>query len=378
MSLLRPRAARWAALATAALLAACDASGNPFQPREKGNPTGVEDVTPPTVEIVLPNAETRAIAVADSLFVRTHVADAGALAGLLLEAFAVRGNPDLGTAVRVDRFASKTVDFTQLGRVVRDTTIDRYLLATPDTAQESDVYVVVTALDTAGNFRADTTRVNIGGPRVQILAPAPGSEFRGGTQVPVHVVAEDPRELINSVRVRGSGAFTFDLQIPVSPARARLDTTLVVPVPNAATGTLRIDASTVSGSNQSGVAIPVEVVILPAAADNLAPRVTFATLVPARMELDDSIAVTVSAVDETRVDSIGVTVLAFLRTAGGRTALPTRLGAGAVASGIFRFGLDHLGLSQLDTAQLELEITAWARDAAGNCGAATAPNNPQS
>ncbi|HEU0014413.1 MAG TPA: hypothetical protein VFQ45_12055 [Longimicrobium sp.] len=379
MSLLRPRAARRAALATLALLlAACDATGNPFQPKGKKTTGGGEDVTPPTVDIVLPNAETSSIAVGDSLFIRANVADGTALAGLQLEAYAVRGNPDLGTAVKVSRFASKVVNLTTAGRAVRDTTIDRYLIATSDTAQETGIYVVVTAVDTAGNSRADTVRVNIGGPRVQVAAPAQGAEFRGGTQVPIQVVAEDPHEMINSVRVRGSGAFTFDITVPVSPARTRLDTTLVVPVPNGATGTLRIDASTVSGANQTGVAIPVEVAILPAAADNLAPRVTFSTSVPARMELDDTLTVTVSAVDETRVDSIGVTVLAFLRTAGGgRTALPSRVGLGNVSSGVFRFGLDHLGLSVLDTAAVELEITAWADDPAGNCGAATTPNNPQ-
>ncbi|HEX8450510.1 MAG TPA: hypothetical protein VF647_00370, partial [Longimicrobium sp.] len=42
-----------------------------------------------------------------------------------------------------------------------------------------------------------------------------------------------------------------------------------------------------------------------------------------------------------------------------------------------RIPLGQLGLSPADTVTLSVEVTAWAVDAAGNCGAATSPGTPQ-
>jgi hypothetical protein len=95
------------------------------------------------------------------------------------------------------------------------------------------------------------------------------------------------------------------------------------------------------------------------------------------VEQADSFSVTVTAVDETRVDSVGVTVLAIRRSTPTPDTLRVYVGRGAVTGGTFRFGYAALGLSALDTASVDLEVTAWARDPAGNCGAATTPNSPQ-
>ena len=381
MNLIRGRAALLAVLIGAASLAACDSSGNPFRPDpgENGGENGGNaqaDSTPPTVELRFPNSETPTIAVGDSLFVQARATDGVALGEVKFEAYAVRGDASLGTDERVDRFETKVVNLRSSTRTVRDTTVSRFLYATADTLPEGGIFVVATATDTAGNARADTFQVAIGGPRVSITSLPPGQDPSGGGLLTLRVQASDPRDLLNSVTVQGTGAFAFTRTITMAPARAELDTTLVIPIPNNATGTLRITATAITGSNQNGVALPLELEVQPAAQDVTAPRVTFSTDIPLRVEQQDSFSVTVSGADENRVDSVGVTVLAIRRGADVDT-LRVYVGKGAVTGGTFRFGYAALGLSPLDSATVELEVTAWAKDPAGNCGAATSPSTPQ-
>jgi hypothetical protein len=380
---IRGRAAAMAALLATALLAACDSSGNPFKvdPGQTGGGGGpgtpAADSTAPTVNIVLPSATTPTIAVGDSLFVQARVADAGGLGSVTMEGFSVRGNPELGTDRRIVRWAAKTVDLTQTGRAVTDTVVSRFLYATADSIAEAGVFVVVTAKDKAGNSSADTFRVAIGGPRVSVLQVNPAEPVRGGSSLTLRIQASDPRDLLNSVTVQGSGAFTFQRTFSFTPARAEFDTTIVIPVPQTGVGTLRVTGSTVSGSNQTGTSLPFDVRIDPANQDATAPRVTFQTTIGQRVEQADSFSVSVSAVDETRVDSVGVTVLAIRRSTARPDTLRVFVGRGAVTGGTFRFAFDALGLSSVDTATVDLEVTAWATDPAGNCGAATTPNSPQ-
>lgn len=382
MNLIRGRAAVLAALVATSLLAACDNAGNPFRPEPGPGPgpgpeTPVADSVRPTVTIVLPNATTRTIAVGDSLFVQTRVQDAGVLDSVVIEGFAVRGDPNLGTDRRVDRWDRKTVDLYGAGRVVRDTTLNRFLLATSDTVSESDVFVVVTAVDTTGNAAADTFQVAIGGPKVSVLQENPADPVKGGSQLTLRVTAADSRDQLQSVTVSGSGAFTFQRVLSFTPAREQVDTTLVIPVPQQAVGDLVVTGSTLSGSNQTGTSVPFTVRVQPADQDATAPRVRFQTTIPERVEQGDEFSVTVTGTDETRVDSVGVTVLAIRRRGGTSETLRVYVGAGAVAGGTFRFGFDQLGLSTTDTATVDLEVTAWAKDPSGNCGTATTPNTPQ-
>jgi hypothetical protein len=376
-----PRGAALAALATVLLLSACDSSDNPFRPTPPGGGgnEGQADVTPPTVDILLPGTSTPTIAVGDSLFVQARVRDAAGLDSVLIEGYSVRGDPALGTAVRVNRWTPKSVDLFVPGatRAVTDTTLSRFLYATPDTLPEGSVFVVVTAVDTAGLAQADTFQVAVGGPRLSVTQVNPQQEVRGGSQLTLRLQASDSRDMLNSVRVQGAGAFAFQLNFPFTPARAEFDTTVVIPVPQSAVGALQVTGTAVSGSNQNGAAVPVTITIGPAQTDVTPPRVTFSTSISQRVEQADSFAVTVSAVDETRVDSVGVTVLAIRRTPAASDTLRLYVGRGQGTGATFRFGYAALGLSATDTASVDLEVTAWARDPAGNCGAATTTNSPQ-
>jgi len=375
----RTRAALAAALAAAALFAACDNSGNPFTPGGPtngggGTPAGA-DSTRPSVTIVRPDTATDNVAVGDSLFVRARVTDNTALASVKIESFAIRGNPTLGTAVRVERFTSKTVDLTAEGRAVRDTTIDRFLYATADTLTEDGVFVVVTARDTADNTRADTFQVVLGGPRISVLPTDP--QPLAGTQVTLRVQASDPHDRLSSVLVTGSGAFAFERRIQFATARAEFDTTLVIPIPLEARGDLRIAGTTVSGSNVTGAAAPVTVVVRPPVADVSPPSATFQLDIPTRVEQQDSFSVQVTGLDENRVDSVGVTVLAIRRDAPVPDTVRVYAGRGAVQSGTFRFAFADMGLDPFEALAVDLEISAWARDVQGNCGAAVRENTAQ-
>ncbi|HET7230400.1 MAG TPA: hypothetical protein VFJ16_10390 [Longimicrobium sp.] len=381
----RPLARPFAAflLVSAALgAAACDGS-NLFTPGTGGGGggggggNGSADAIPPSVVLAFPDSAGSSIAVGDSVYVKAKATDNVRLDSVVFTGYAMRGDPNLGTQTRVERFGRKSVVLKGLSPAVRDTTLQRYLVATSDRTSESGVYVVVTAYDSTGATGADTARVNLGGPRVTLLSPvAPDTAFRGGSQFAARVQAVDSVDLIRTVRLRGSGAFAFDTTLTLAQPRAVVDSTLVIPIPNV-TGTETLQLTATSGANLPGASRPVTLAITAPVPDTTAPRVTFDATIPARVEADDSIRVSVQAVDETRVDSVGVTVLAIVR---GATKLDTvavltrKVKAGADSTW---FALTGVPLTGLDTLTLRLDVTAWAKDPAGNCGASVSPNSSQ-
>jgi YVTN family beta-propeller protein len=369
-------------LAAAALLSACD-GGNGFKnPVGSGSGNGgggnggaaASDTTAPTLTIEFPR-DSAVVAIGDSVFVQVRVADNQRLGSLLLAGFSVRGDRSLGTDSVVARYGTKSVNLAQMTR--RDTTITRYLIATADSTPERRVMVVATARDSAGNSRVDTAFVNIGGPRVQIAAPAQNDSFPSAGVMPVRVVAEDVNDLIRTVVVRMTGAFAREIVIPVAVPRAKVDTTVSVAVPSA-TGALTIEAVATSGSNIQATSRPVAVRITAPVADRTAPQVTFNADTVSRRQGGDTVRVFVLATDETAVDSVGATLRVRYRDpATGATTerfLTARQRASQAEIGI---PLGQLGLSPADTVTLSVEVTAWAVDAAGNCGAATSPGTPQ-
>lgn len=380
MNLLRSRAALVAALVSAALAAACDGSGNPFvvKPDPTGPGTGTPaaaDSTRPGVTILLPDTVTDNVAVGDSVFVRARVTDNVAVEEVTIEGYAIRGSPTLGTATRVDRFGTKTVALRAEGRMVRDTTIDRFLIATGDTVPEGGVFVVVTARDTADLVSSDTVRVSLGGPRISVATSA--TEYFAGTPLTVTVSASDPRDLLSSVTVNLTGGMTVSHVIQFPAARASLDTTLVFPIPVAARGQVRVSATTTSGANLVGVAAPVTVALKEPELDRTPPKTTLQLGLVERVEQQDSFTVQVTGVDENGVDSVGVTVLAIRRDLPAPDTLRVFVGRGRATSAGFRFAFADLGLDPYQTFEVDFEITGWTRDVQGNCGAATRENAPQ-
>ncbi|MDB4947581.1 MAG: hypothetical protein JWM27_230 [Gemmatimonadetes bacterium] len=335
------------------------------------------NVQKPTVRITFP-ADSATVAIGDSLFTQFRVTDGLGVAGVRVEGFVLRGDPSLGTQTRVSRFVTKTIDLTGVGHAVRDTTLTRYLLSAADSVPEHGVLLVVTATNASGQVSADTVAVNIGGPRVTLVSPLQGATFAAGTSIPVHLTAADRFDLVSSVRVRATGAFTADTTLTLRIPAATVDTTILLLVPASASGAATLDATTTSGARIVGQARPVGIIISATSVDRTPPRVSFSVATQPRAEVTDSFGVTVTGTDETRVDSVGTTVKVSYRNAAGHDTVATLSQRVAASTGTFKFALASLGLSTLDTASVTIDVTAFAKDGAANCGAAVTPNSVQS
>lgn len=340
----------------------------------KNSPTagngGSGNSAAPGVDIQDPAAYRR-VAVQDSLLVRVRVSDTDAITGVELSGFALRGNPELGTGTTVAKFETKRIDFSA-DLQVTDTIVARFLLATPDTLSDDSVFVVARAFDAGGNSAADTTVIAIGGPRVQIMAPAPSANVRAGTNMVVDLRASDANSRIHMIRVRSTGALTFDSTLVIDPAAANVERSVVFSVPESASGAAELSASAVTISNDSASSAPVGVNVVPPMQDTQPPVLRFSVDAPARAELNDSVYVTVEATDSTQVAEVGLTILPIHRLATSTDTLTTLRLTSAGRKGSFAFGLDQLGMPvPTDTSTLRIEVTAFASDTAGNCGSAT-------
>ncbi|HEX8241948.1 MAG TPA: hypothetical protein VF541_00585 [Longimicrobium sp.] len=382
----RPAASLIALLAAGLALAACEGTNAFSTPPGSGNGNGngngggQTDATAPTVVIQKPDSA-GSVAVGEQLYVEARVTDNAALDSVVIRAFVQKGSAELGTDTSIARFGSKTVRLGGTSTAVKDTVIKRFLDPL-DSTRVNNVRVVVTAYDTAGNRKADTTTVNVGGPRVQIVGPPAGTQLNGGTTLAVQVVAVDSAQFIRTVRLRGSGAFAFDTTVQVNPARAVVTDTIVVPIP-AVIGTAVVQgnedlvATATTPGGQPATSTPVTVVIRAAAPDVTPPQVSFNAVVPGRIEVDDTLTVTAQATDATRVDTVGITVFAIHPRAGGEDTLATFTHKARAAADSMSVLVSQVPLTGLDTLTLRFAVTAWATDPAGNCGTAVSPNTPQ-
>lgn len=373
------------ALLLAGGVAGCDGSNGFVNPPITGGGSGATpgtDTVPPVVQVRLPR-DSAAVAVGDSVYVEVRVADNIALDSVKLEGFSLRGDPSLGTQVRIERFQSKVVklDSATQRRVVTDTVLTRYLTAAPDSTPDRRVFIVVTARDRAGKESRDTSVVSIGGPRVQIVSPGTGSAFAAGLPVPVRLAASDPDDRIRSITLRVTGAFTQEAVVSLATPLASVDTTIFITPP--VQGNVRLEALTLSGANLQASSRPVDVVVTAPAADRSPPRVSFTVETRTRAEARDTIRVSVQATDETRVDSVGATVVAVRRTSTTTDTLRVISRVLPVANGQLRFMIEEfataaLPFNGLDTLNVSFEVTAWGKDSAGNCGSAVSAGVIQS
>ena len=142
-------------------VAACE-GGNLFSVPGQGGPAGA-DTRAPTVDISVPRGDSvSGTAIGDSVFVSVHLTDKVGVRSVTFSGFSLRGDANLGTLQVLERFVEKTVE---LRAGVKDTTLNRYLLAAADSTRER-AYVVVEAKDSAGNATADTASLSVGGPSV--------------------------------------------------------------------------------------------------------------------------------------------------------------------------------------------------------------------
>lgn len=370
------RPARIGAGVFSALLAlGCD-GGNVFQPQPGG--IGNNDGSSPTISIEEPRAPA-ANPVGDSLLVRARIADPGGVDSVVFQGLAQRGDPGLGTDELVSRFLSKSVF---LGGI-SDTTVTRYLVPTADSTRE-ETSLIVTAYDIGGNASADTVSLFMGGPRVRLFNVEEGQTVAAGLSLAIRIEANDPEGILSvQVTTAGSSQQTITRNFNPPLDSVSLDTALVIPA--GATGPLDITASARSTLNIVGQDGPVNVTVTTSSGgDNIRPEGLLTTAAPIRMELQDSVEVSVTGSDDpqgTGVATVGYTVVAISPKRGdsvvaaGEQTFPTPR-TGNVQSD-FKFAPINVDtLSLPDT--LVFEVTGYLIDAAGNCAAVTSSSSEQS
>jgi hypothetical protein len=341
---------------------------------------GVVDSTKPLVDILSP-APASTFPLNDSILVRVHVADISGIRSVQFSGISVRTDSVSNTTV-VQRYNPKTVTFPQAPQTVlpKDTVIVRYLTAVNDSFSEP-IRIIVSASDSVGNVGADTNIVSVGGPRVEIRNPANGSQVLAGGTLPVRVFAVDKSSGIDSLRLdaNGPGAFTQTIvwRGLITPDSVVKDTLIVLPN---TPGNMTLTAS---AYNRRGIvgrtATPVVIILSTSvAADTAKPQVSVVVGTNGRVELDDSIPVTVTAADigSSGLKRIGITAF-MIRTDGvaADTAVKDTVFPGSrtgTLQRIFYLSPRDFGLS--DTTRLPLNVTlqvhAFARDTVRNCGAA--------
>jgi len=365
---LRPLAA---GLATLAALWSCDGQ-NMFSPDGV-----VSDLTAPVVQITQPR-EPAARPVGDSILVAVRATDDTGVDSILLAGVSYRGDASLGTDTTVSRYVAKILRFPS---PVRDTTVSRYLVATPDSTREvSFLYAI--AYDSRGNLSADTVRMTIGGPRVNILTLEDNQQIQAGLSLNLRVEAMDPEGILD-LTIEITGAFESLVRIPFNPPPTSVLVDTVVVIPAGIKGKAEVTATARNGLAVSGQDGPVALDIVDfALSDAVPPTVAVSQVSTARLELDDPIQLTISGADNAQGSGIaraGYTIRAIsprrgdtlVRTAQ-RTFSPPRTGNLAATFDVLPFNVDPLSLPD----SLVFEITGWAYDADGNCAASVEPGVP--
>ncbi|MFQ5536182.1 MAG: hypothetical protein ACE5GJ_01900 [Gemmatimonadota bacterium] len=361
-------------------VAACDGE-NLFSVQEGPIAGRGEDTEAPVVEINSPRGDTlSAKPIGDSVFVSAHVTDDVGVSTVRMYGVALRGDKDLGTDTVVERFQEKLIT---LSGTVEDTTLTRYLIPTPDSVKETAI-IVVEATDSVGNLAADSVELILGGPDVELLDLEDGQSVQAGLNMGARIRAQDPQG-IAQVRLEISGAFEQTVIFPISPPEDSVLVDTAVVVPDGITGTIEVLAVARNNLDVSGLDGPITLNVLAAGAgDTLAPNLTHTATSPERMELQDSMIITLTGSDDNQgsgVQTAGYTVLAIspsradtLIRSGERTFSPARTGTVSTSFAFPAFNVDSLNLP--DT--LIFEVTTYMVDADGNCGASVGGETPES
>ncbi len=338
----------------------------------------IVDRTPPVVAIVRPTAETT-YPTGDSVLVEVDVFDNAGIVSATLSGVAFRGDPTLGTDAVVARFVSKQVT---LSAPVQDTILRRYLVATSDRTSEV-VAIIAEVTDVNGNVGTDTVEIAIGGPRVEIQSPADGQTVQSGRTVGVRLFAADPSG-IPSMRLMYTGVTSDTLVFTFSPVRDSVVVDTAIALPAGVTGTLELTISALNSGGVPGRADPVTLVVEDdVVPDTTRPFLSFTVATRPRMELGDSLRITVTARDNdggSGLSLMGVTALAInaarpdtLTRSAQVTFSPPRSGTSVRDFTLPPFNADTLTLP--DT--LTFLIHAFAVDSAGNCAAAVSDTEQQ-
>jgi hypothetical protein len=360
-----------ALLATVAAVAGCDEQLGPGLDRRA-----------PTVTVLSPEAGA-IVTLGDSVRVEVRARDNQALRNITIGGYA--GEPRAPVSELEPIFSR--VDIPVGGDLVTDTVVTAYLHL-ERIPTRGPIFIRVVAHDREGNWMQYDHGIQLSTARVEILNPQHRSAVSSGTQLPVRLRAGDMAGAIGSLVLRATGA-TPERQVITFPMQpAEVDTTIMLSIPvRASADSVVLQAIAITSAGDSIQSPRTVVGVQAAAADTEAPRVTMSVGVLTRTDLTDSLTVSVSATDNTKVDSVGVTVFAVVAGAGKMDTLAMRSRSVGGEAGTFRFPIMELNgeaiLSRLlrdDSVTVSFEVTAFAVDTARarNCGSAVASGMAQS
>jgi hypothetical protein len=213
---------------------------------------------------------------------------------------------------------------------------------------------------------------DVDAPVVVIFDPPDGAQVLAGRIVQVLIAASDSvgvTEVVLNYRGVTSGSIT----VPITPPRTNVVVDTTVTLPAGVTGTLELQANAQNGLGARGTSETVTLNVT--TGDQTAPSVSVNALTPARMELTDSIRVTVTGRDNaggSGLTRLGVTVLVSSPGRPDTMAIEEVLNLNPPRSGVIQaeFRLPPPFVSEFDIPiDLRLEYHAFAVDSAGNCAA---------
>lgn len=261
-------------------------------------PISVIDTKKPTLTFIAPALNAK-LNIGDSLLVTARLQDNVGVKSVTFSAASARGNPGLGTADTVPRYASVTAPSatTTFRAGLRDTTIQRYIraLSPLDTLTDSLLVVGVIA---DGSDNRDTIRVKVkmvSGPTVTFLSPVPGDSATPGAGLTVSLKAVHALGVaLLGFRLQGDPAWptTLDTTITQSYGTGQnvVIFTATIKIPANATPKSIITITPISSdvTGQDGSSSPTLIAVRAGLPPG--PRVTQS--VAARVETIDSVLVT--------------------------------------------------------------------------------------
>jgi len=227
-----------------------------------------------------------------------------------------------------------------------------------------------------GDTLYDPVAPDVDPPEIQILVPTSGVQVQAGQRVPIRVSGTD-QEGVSSITIRVTGAVQQNIFVQFVPPRTTVQADTAITVPAGISGNIQIVASGVNTKGVGGESQSVSLSVTDV--DILPPWVSLAVTMAPRMELTDSIRVTVRAYDNPGGSGIARTTLTAIVSNTARTDTlvlsPSQDFGGAAsdtAVGRFAFAppfVDSLALP--DT--LHILFFGLAYDKQGNCGGAVGP-----
>ncbi len=333
----------------------------------------------PRVDIEVPRGDSlSAKPVGDSVMVRVRVRSSVGVDAVQFDGFALRGDPELGTQVAIERFGTKTVTLAS----TRDTVLTRYLVANEELAPEQSL-IVVSATDGDGAVRADTVSLILGGPDVQLMNLVAGQSIQSGLGLNLSAIAKDPQGLLEVVfELSGVLDTTLVRTFGAALDSVRVDTTVAIPA--GLSGSLDVSVRARNAVDIVGGDGPVRAaVVTGGAGDAVPPTARLEVSALPKLEMTDSLVVQVLGNDDAQGSGIiraGYTVVAISNArqdtvvrSGTRDFTPPRTGTVATQFAVPVFNVDSLSLP--DT--LIYEVTGYLIDQAGNCAAAVSAEPQQ-